>query len=61
MNTKNGMKDTASILQGEFQKAIYGLLGFMFLCQGLVSQGFWFWATMFIGGALIVFGIRTRL
>ena len=55
MNTRTGLEKTRTLQQSEFQKAIFVLLGFMFLCQGLVSQGVWFMATMSIGGALIGF------
>lgn len=58
MNTKNGLKETTTLQQAEFQKGIFGLLGFMFLCQGLVSQGMGFWATMAIGVSLIVHSVR---
>ena len=60
MNTKNGLKETTTLPQAEFQKGIFGLLGFMFLCQGLVSQGIWFWATMALGVSLLVHSARQR-
>ena len=60
MNTRNGVKETAAVRQVEFQKAIFVLLGFMFLCQGLVSQNIWFAATVGIGSLLITYGVVSK-